>query len=98
MAKKIAIITERADVGLGGAERSVFELSSALQQLGWQADILAATGQTEGRNVHILCGNRRGRRVCYFSFAKELKKYLAKNVYEIIHHHGQSTDMSFITE
>jgi len=44
MKKKIAIIIERANIALGGAERSVFELATALSALGFEVDILAAKG------------------------------------------------------
>ena len=82
---KIAIITERADIALGGAERSVFELSTALSSLGLNVDILAATGQTNTKNFHILCHNRLTKRACFCAFAKALKTHLAENHYDIIH-------------
>ncbi len=85
MSKKIAIIIERANIVLGGAERSVFELSSALSVLGFDVDILAAKGQTNTKNIHILCNDKMGERVCYVTFAKVLKKYLSENHYDIIH-------------
>lgn len=85
MKKKIAIIIERADIALGGAERSVFELAAALGAVGLEVDILAAKGQTTAKNIHILCQNRPGSRVCYFTFAKALKKHLAQNRYDIVH-------------
>ncbi len=82
---KIAIIIERADITLGGAERSVFELASALQALGLKAHILAAKGQTNAKNIHILCQNTHGRRTGLRRFAKVLKKHLTENQYDIIH-------------
>ena len=82
---KIAIITERADIRLGGAERSVFELADALSTLENKVDILAAKGKANNENTHILCKDLPGRRVCLFTFAKKLKKYLAENHYDIIH-------------
>jgi len=98
MTMKIAIIIERANIGLGGAERSVFELATALSKLGPEVDILAATGSprvflSEDRsgghrrteNVHILCGNSFGKRTCYFTFAKSLREHLSKNHYDVIH-------------
>lgn len=85
MRRKIAVIIERADIALGGAERSVFELATAFKELGLEVDILAAKGQTNSENVHILCGRQPGKRGCYFTFAKTLEKYLAKNRYDIIH-------------
>ncbi len=85
---KIAIIIERANIALGGAERSVFEMATAVSALGLEVDILAAKGQirhSRTGNIHILCQNTPGKRACYFTFAKALKKYLSQNHYDIIH-------------
>ena len=83
--KKIALIIERTDIALGGAERSVFELATALSALGLKVDILAAKGKTNAKNIHILCRNTPGKRACYFTFAKVLKKHLSDNHYCLIH-------------
>jgi UDP-glucose:(heptosyl)LPS alpha-1,3-glucosyltransferase len=83
--KRIAIIIERADVTLGGAERSVFELAAALSAEGLEVHVLAAKGNTKSRNIHILCQNAPGKRVCHFTFAKALRKHLALNKYDIVH-------------
>ncbi|MGA1980182.1 MAG: glycosyltransferase family 4 protein [Sedimentisphaerales bacterium] len=83
--KKVAMIIERIDIALGGAERSVFELAAALSTLGLEVDILAAKGQTNAKNIHILCQDTPGKRTCYFTFAKALKKHLSENHYDIIH-------------
>ena len=85
MKKRIAIIIERANIGLGGAERSVFELSGALKGLGLEVDILAAKGQANARSIRILCQESPGKRACYFTFAKALKKHLSENHYDLIH-------------
>jgi len=85
MNRKIALITERANIALGGAERSAFELAAALSALGLQVDILAAKGKTNAKNIHILCPNTPGKRACYFTFAKALKKHLSQNHYSLIH-------------
>jgi UDP-glucose:(heptosyl)LPS alpha-1,3-glucosyltransferase len=82
---KIALIIERIDIALGGAERSVSELAVALSALGLEVDILAAKGQTNAENVHVLCGDTPGKRTHYFTFAKVLKKHLSENHYDIIH-------------
>jgi len=82
---KIALIIERADIALGGAERSVFELAAALSALGLKVDTLAAKGKTNAKNIHILCQNTPGNRTGYFTFAKVLKKHLSENHYDIIH-------------
>jgi UDP-glucose:(heptosyl)LPS alpha-1,3-glucosyltransferase len=85
MKKKIAIIIERANVALGGAERSVYELAAALSKLGFHADILAAKGRPNNKNIHVLCRDRTGKRVGYSAFAKAIKRYLLENKYDIIH-------------
>lgn len=85
MKKKVALIIERADVTRGGAERSVFELAIALSGRGLEVHLLAAKGHANTKNVHILCGNSLGKRTCYFTFAKALKKHLAENHYDVVH-------------
>ncbi|MEJ2649982.1 MAG: glycosyltransferase family 4 protein [Sedimentisphaerales bacterium] len=85
MALKIAIIIERADIRLGGAERSVLELRAALSALGHSVDVLAAKGQATGRNIHILCRSDAGKRMNFFTFGKTLREFLAENKYDIIH-------------
>jgi UDP-glucose:(heptosyl)LPS alpha-1,3-glucosyltransferase len=83
--KKVAIIIERADITLGGAERSVFELATALAAQGLEVHIIAAKGQTKSDNIHILCQNTRAKRVCHLTFAKALKNHLTENHYDIVH-------------
>jgi glycosyltransferase involved in cell wall biosynthesis len=85
MKKKIAIIIERADITLGGAERSVFEMAPAISGLGFEVDILTAKGQTNAKNIHILCQDLPGKRAGFFSFEERLKKYLSENCYDIVH-------------
>lgn len=85
MNKKIAIIIERVDITLGGAERSAFELAGALSELGHKVDILTAKGQTRAKDIHVLCRNTPGKRACFWTFAKALRKHLAENQYDIIH-------------
>jgi len=85
MNKKVAIITERIDITLGGAERSVIELAGELSRQGHQVDVLAAKGQARVKDIHILCQELPGRRACYFDFRKAVRKYLAANRYDIVH-------------
>ncbi|MFH1615166.1 MAG: glycosyltransferase family 4 protein [Planctomycetota bacterium] len=80
-----AIIIERADVALGGGERSVFELRAALSVLGVSVDILAAKGQTKGRHIHVLCGEQHGKRTSLRAFEKAIRKHLRENSYDIVH-------------
>lgn len=85
MKRKVAIIIERANVALGGAERSVLELARALSGLDLEVDVLAAKGRTDTSNVHILCPKTAGSRVRFFTFEKALKDHLSQTSYDIIH-------------
>ncbi|MBL7152717.1 MAG: glycosyltransferase family 4 protein [Phycisphaerae bacterium] len=85
MSLKVAIVIERADISLGGAERSVFELVPALSAHGLDVAILAAKGQTKAKNIHILCAETGGKRTSYFTFAEALKRHLSQYQYDIIH-------------
>ena len=85
MIKRVAIIVERANIALGGAERSVFELAAALSGRGLKVSILAAGGQPNTKNVHVVCRNKPGSRVKYSMFAEALKEHLSKNHYDIVH-------------
>jgi len=82
---KIAIIIERYDVSLGGAEWLVSELVLALSQLGIDVDILAAHGDNTAANIHILCGTDYHKRISLASFAEALLHYLHENRYDIVH-------------
>jgi UDP-glucose:(heptosyl)LPS alpha-1,3-glucosyltransferase len=85
MTQKVAIIIERLDTTLGGAERSVSELADALEAAGCETHILAAKGQPKSANAHILCGDVIGKRTDLRIFAEALKKHIVENSYDIIH-------------
>lgn len=82
---KVAVIIERADIALGGAERSAFELTGKMSQLGPQVDLLAAKGRANSKNMHVLCADRPGKRVSLAVFAQALKNHFSANHYDIIH-------------
>ncbi len=82
---KIAIINERVNVELGGAERSLFELSSALRSVRLQVDIIAAKGNATSKNIHFLCNDTAGKRTPFSEFEKSVKAFLGKNQYDIVH-------------
>lgn len=84
MGKRVAIIIERADTALGGAERSAFELAG-LSSSDFDAEILAAKGKDDAGKVHILCGDFRGRRVPRRIFRDALKQHLTKERYDVVH-------------
>ena len=82
---KVAIIIERYDISLGGAEWLVFELASALCHLGVDVEILAAHGDSNAANVRILCQTGHSKRMSLASFAKLISHYIERNHYDIIH-------------
>jgi len=82
---KVAVIIERYDISLGGAEWLVFELASALTQLGADVDILAAHGDNTAANARILCQTGHTKRISLSSFTKLISHYLKQNNYDIIH-------------
>ncbi|MGB8226577.1 MAG: glycosyltransferase family 4 protein [Sedimentisphaerales bacterium] len=81
---RLAIITERANITLGGAERSVFELAAKMALLGVDVKILAATGTTQSNRVKVLCGNTE-ERVGLETFKNVLLRHFEENHYDIIH-------------
>ena len=85
MNKKVAIIIERTNINLGGAERSIFELKTQLSAKGVNVDILATKGQKSSEHIKILCQNNKRRRTNYRTFANALKKHFKTNSYDIIH-------------
>jgi UDP-glucose:(heptosyl)LPS alpha-1,3-glucosyltransferase len=85
MAKKIALIIERVDIALGGAERSVSELADGLSALGNDVHILAAKGTASAGNVHILCPYNSAKRVSFAEFKNAMEKHLEQNHYDVIH-------------
>jgi UDP-glucose:(heptosyl)LPS alpha-1,3-glucosyltransferase len=85
MKTKVAIIIERSDVALGGAERSVSELAEAIGAIGYETHIIAAKGQATAPNVHILCADVGGKRTSYQVFAQALKKHTEQTHYDILH-------------
>lgn len=81
---KLAIITERANITLGGAEKSVFELASGMAMLGVDVQVLAATGLAQSNKVLVLCDNNK-KRIRLNTFKKTLLKHFQENHYDIIH-------------
>ena len=81
---KVAIIIERAEIGLGGAERSVSELTAELRAQGLAATILAAKG-TPSDNTEIFCEDYPSKRVPLKVFEEALQDHLKKNAYDIVH-------------
>jgi UDP-glucose:(heptosyl)LPS alpha-1,3-glucosyltransferase len=82
---KVAIITERSEVLVGGAERSIFELSAELIAQGVDVRLLAAKGHGQAKHVSILCPNVSDKRFPISTFAAALECHLAQNHYDILH-------------
>lgn len=82
---KIAVIIERADISLGGAERSVFELTEALRAAGNNVTLLSATGKNTPADTFRLCGEYEGKRTPYRVFKAAVENHLSQNSYDIIH-------------
>jgi len=82
---KVAIIIERYDISLGGAEWLVYELASALCQIGVEVDILAAQGNSSAANVRILLPEGQSKRISLTSFGKLISNHIGRNHYDIIH-------------
>jgi UDP-glucose:(heptosyl)LPS alpha-1,3-glucosyltransferase len=85
MVKKVAIIIERTDVALGGAERSISEVADALSALGLEVHLLAAKGTSDRENIHTLCQDLPGKRVTLAAFDAALQQHLAQTHYDIVH-------------
>ncbi len=82
---KIAIIIERFNIDLGGAERSIAQLTEQLSSSGCNVELLAATGKSASANVKLLCADVKSKRVNMDLFATRLKEYLATTNFDIIH-------------
>jgi UDP-glucose:(heptosyl)LPS alpha-1,3-glucosyltransferase len=85
MVKKVAIIVERADISLGGAERSMFEVADALTALGLEVDLLAAKGTCTRPNFQAICQDLPGKRTPLTVFANALRRHMARSSYDIVH-------------
>jgi UDP-glucose:(heptosyl)LPS alpha-1,3-glucosyltransferase len=80
---KVAIVIHRADVSLGGAERSVFELAAELTSLGARVELVAAKGKQSDQHVHILAGG--GKSASVFAFGAAVRAHLACHSYDVVH-------------
>jgi UDP-glucose:(heptosyl)LPS alpha-1,3-glucosyltransferase len=81
---KIALIIERMDIELGGAERSVSELSQALTDQGLEVTLLAAKGRADNLRSFVLCEGS-GKRTSHAAFAAALKAHMHTHSYDIVH-------------
>ena len=81
---KVALIIERANIQLGGAERSIIELTETLAEMGIDVTLLAASGSSESVNIKVLCDNA-GKRTSLTQFAAAIKDHLNTYDYDIVH-------------
>jgi len=94
----VALIIERVDPRLGGAERSIAELADALRAQGLVCTIVAATGTpvpttgtspttpgTSPGGVHVLCPGRTTGRTPLHVFQRCLENHLAQTRYDLVH-------------
>ena len=82
---KTAIIIERIDISLGGAERSISELAAQLSSDGIDVTILAAKGLGDSEKMKVLCEDSPGKRTPLKVFGEALKKHIGESDYDIIH-------------
>ena len=90
--KKIAIIIERTDVNLGGAERSVSELAQALCEHDCQVEIIAAKGRSDNQNVRFLCSDLPGKRTGFNDFENALTDLVQEGTIEILTYAWRMSD------
>jgi UDP-glucose:(heptosyl)LPS alpha-1,3-glucosyltransferase len=81
---KVAIVIERHDTTLGGAERSISELTGALDRMGIDVHLLVAKGQGQAKNLHVLCGGENGR-TGFGEFVSAVREHVARDKYDIVH-------------
>jgi len=82
---KVALIIERTDTALGGAEKSVSQLADALSAKDVDVTILAAKGYVKSKNIRLLCDDIPGKRVSLATFSQAIKDHLQENKYDIVH-------------
>ena len=76
---KVAVIIERYDISLGGAEWLVYELVPALSRLGLDVKVLAAKASADASNTQVLFENSHNKRISLSFFTKTIRQYLSRN-------------------
>ncbi len=85
MPMKIALVIERFNIALGGAERSVYEITEQLAKMGQEVTILASVASAGVDSVIALCGNDPDKRISFEVYCAALDKHLKTTVYDIVH-------------
>jgi len=81
----IALIIERFDIALGGAERSVRQIAEQLEAMGHRTTILASVAPAAAPGVTALCGHQSRERVPFSRYRAALEAHLKTADYDIIH-------------
>jgi len=82
---KIALVIERFNVALGGAERSVYEIAEQLKKMGAEVTILASVAPANADGVLSLCGDNPDKRVSFKAYRAALEAHLRTADYDIVH-------------
>jgi len=82
---KIALIIERFNIALGGAERSVYEIAERLRQTGRQVTLLASVAPADASGVISLCGHDPHKRISFAIYRDALNAHLKTNHYDLVH-------------
>ena len=81
----IALITERFDIALGGAERSVWEIAEQFRKTGQKVTLLASVAPPDVEGVVSLCGSNPRKRVAFACYCSALEQHLKNVEYDIVH-------------
>lgn len=82
---KIALVIERFNIALGGAERSVNEIAGQLRRMGLDVTILASVASAGAAGVVPLCGDDPDKRVSFEAYRAALERHLHTAAYDIVH-------------
>jgi len=82
---KVALILERFNLSLGGAERSTWEIARQLETMGIQTTILAATSSDSSDRIVSLCGKDSQKRISFSAYQQAVKKHLDNHSYDLVH-------------
>ena len=81
----IALVIERFNIALGGAERSVSEIAEQLRKTGLDITILASVASAGVKGVVPLCGDNPDKRVSFEVYRRALERHLQTTPYDIVH-------------
>lgn len=82
---KVALILERFNLTLGGAERSAWEIAAQLKSMGIETTIIAATSSHPSDRIVPLCGKDSKKRISFSAYKQAAREYLKSHPYDLIH-------------